>query len=337
MTGSTTRVVLVTGLSGAGRLSILRALEDLDYEAIDNLPTAAIESVVNSGPNDPGRRIAIGADVRSRGFDPDALAAVVARLRADPGLRTELVFVQADDAALLRRYTETRRRHPLAAAGRVVDGIAAERVLTLPLHEGADYTLDTSDLSVPALRQWVERYFGAEGVDSEHGGLSLTVMSFGYPGGLPREADLVFDARFLRNPHYVAELRPMTGMDAAVVEYVSADPDFAAFYAKIVDLLALVLPRFRQEGKKYATIAIGCTGGRHRSVTIVERLGAHLSAQGWRTSVSHRELARAEEQAHMPPRHVSPTAARDIVAGDLPGDALATGCSHPTLRPDSAP
>lgn len=328
-TTALTRVVLVTGLSGGGRLSTLRALEDLGYEAIDNLPTAAIESVVADRPPNAPRRIAVGADVRSRGFDPDALVAVLGRLRADPAVLAELVFVWADEAALLRRYTETRRRHPMAANGRVSDGIAAERALTAPLHGAADYVLDTSDLAIPALRQWVERLFGEGTEAASTAGLAVSVMSFGYPGGLPREADLVLDARFLRNPHYVPALRPLTGHDQAVADYVQADPDFAAFYAQIVALLDLVLPRFVQEGKKYATVAIGCTGGRHRSVTIVQRLGDHLLAQGWRVTVSHRELARAEEQAHMAAR-------QSVRAQDVPGPQATRDVTLPALRPDTA-
>jgi UPF0042 nucleotide-binding protein len=290
------RVVLVTGLSGAGRSSTLRALEDLGYEAIDNLPTEAIERIVTS---EAGRLVGIGVDVRSRGFNPDALLNVVKRLKAQPDLHAELVFAVADDATILRRYTETRRRHPMSPQGRVTDGIAAERALTVPLHEAADFVLDTTDLSPTALRQWIEQHFGAESDRSPQAGLSVALVSFGYPGGLPREADLVFDARFLRNPHYVPALRPLTGRDAEVADYVAADPDFAAYYGGITGLLDLVLPRFVLEGKKYATVAIGCTGGRHRSVTLIEKLAAHLAAQGWRVTVTHRELAREAEQAHI--------------------------------------
>lgn len=293
------RVVLVTGLSGAGRSSILRALEDLGYEAIDNLPTEAIERIVTSAMSEPGRLVGIGVDVRSRGFNPDALLAVLAKLKALPDLHAELVFALADDATILRRYTETRRRHPMSPQGRVTDGISAERSLTLPLHEAADFVLDTTDLSPTALRQWIERQFGADADRSPQAGLSVALVSFGYPAGLPREAELVFDARFLRNPHYVPALRPHTGREAEVADYVAADPDFPAFFQGIVSLLDLVLPRFVLEGKKYATIAVGCTGGRHRSVTLIEKLAAYLTGRGWRVTVTHRELAREAEQAHM--------------------------------------
>ena len=291
------RVVLVTGLSGAGKASILRALEDLGYEAIDNPPLSLIEEMVNrqeAGRQEAGQpvRLAFGVDARSRGFDADAVLASIARLRANPAVRAELLFAWADETILLRRFTETRRRHPLAPNGRVTDGIAAEQALTANLHAAADWVVDTSGLPIPSLRNVIERRYGPDAAAEPQGGLSVTLLSFAFPAGLPREADMVFDARFLRNPHYVCELKPRTGQDPEVGAYVEADPDFPGFYAKLVDLLALLLPRFVQEGKKYATIAAGCSGGRHRSVYIVERLALTLTQAGWRVSVTHRELAR---------------------------------------------
>lgn len=285
-------VVLVTGLSGAGKSSILRALEDAGFEAIDNPPLPLIEELVARPSSGGGRRIAVGVDARSRGFDALAVLATLARLRANPALRPELLFAWADETVLLRRYTETRRRHPLAPEGRVSDGIAAERALTATLHAAADLIVDTTDLPPPALRRLIDQRYGPNATASPQSGLALGVVSFSFVAGLPREADMVFDARFLRNPHYVASLRPLTGLDPAVGAYVEADPDFPAFFARVTDLLALVLPRFVDEGKKYATIAIGCTGGRHRSVHIVERLAARLREAGWRVTITHRELAR---------------------------------------------
>jgi UPF0042 nucleotide-binding protein len=282
-------VVLVTGLSGAGRTSILRALEDVGYEAVDNPPLSAIEGVIAAAGEE--RPLAIGVDVRARGFDTEAALAVFDRLRANPALRTQLVFAWADETALLRRYTETRRRHPLAPEGRVIDGIAAERQHTAPLHAIADWIVDTTDLPLPELRRLIEARFAVDQTAAQPA-LSVTLISFAYPAGLPREADLVFDARFLRNPHYVPDLRPLTGSNPAVAAYVMADPDWPAFLARVTDLLALLLPRFVQEGKRYATIAIGCTGGRHRSVTVVERLASYLTETGWRVTITHRELAR---------------------------------------------
>ena len=289
--------MLVTGLSGAGRASILRTLEDLGYEAVDNPPLTLTEALVGRGD----RALAIGLDARSRGFDALAVLNTLERLRLNPELRPELVFAYADEAALLRRFTETRRRHPLAPGGRVVDGIALEVEITAKLRDAADLVIDTSDTPLPALRRLVEARFSV--ADTGALGLIVSLMSFAYPKGLPREADLVFDARFLRNPHYDTMLRPLTGLDAAVAAYVEADPDFSAYFSQIEAMLALLLPRFVQEGKKYVTIAIGCTGGRHRSVRIVEKLAerlgacsaaAHttLDAEGCQFTVTHRELVR---------------------------------------------
>jgi RNase adapter protein RapZ len=292
------RVVLVTGLSGAGRTSILRILEDLGYEAVDNPPITLIEELVSRGD----RPAAVGIDARSRGFDARAVLATLERLRVNAALRPELVFAAADEVALLRRYTETRRRHPMAPSGRVVEGIREESELTAPLREAADLVLDTSGTSLPALRRLVEARFAADEV-----GLTLTLTSFAYPAGLPPEADLVFDARFLRNPHYDPNLRPKTGTDPDVAAYVEADPDFPAFFAQIETMLQLLLPRFVQEGKKYVTVAIGCTGGRHRSVHIVEKLAARLRApggldmRGGRITVAHRELQKAAAAPAHPP------------------------------------
>ncbi len=291
-------VVLVSGLSGAGKASILRALEDAGFDAVDNPPLELIESLVArahnaSGPSADGASgLAVGVDARSRGFDADAVLATLARLRLNPALRPELVFAWADESALLRRFTETRRRHPLAPRGRVSDGITAEQQLIAPLHAAADLVIDTSDLPLAALRQLIEQRFAHGTTSDPQTGLSVSLVSFAFPAGLPREADMVFDARFLRNPHYDPQLRPLTGSDPSVAAYVAADPDFDAFFGGIATLLNLVLPRFVAEGKKYATIAVGCTGGRHRSVAIVERLTNFLTDSGWRVSAAHRELAR---------------------------------------------
>ena len=296
-------VVVVTGLSGAGKASILRALEDLGFEAVDNPPLELLEELVCGSEGAAPRRIAVGVDARSRGFDADAVLRTLDRLRHNPRLRPELIFAWADEAVLLSRYTETRRRHPLAPQGRVSDGIAAEQVLTGPLLAAADLVIDTSELPLAALRQLIERRYGAPAADEAPAGLSVSLISFAFPSGLPRDADMVFDARFLRNPHYVPALRPRTGQDPEVAAYVEADPDYPAFFARLTELLRLVLPRFVEEGKKYATIAIGCTGGRHRSVTLVERLASHLSDTGWRVSTTHRELLREGTLARTDLRH----------------------------------
>lgn len=293
------RVVLVTGLSGAGKASILRALEDIGYEAVDNPPLPMLEEMVARSD----RPLAIGVDARTRGFDAGRVLEALQRLRASAALRPELVFVWADQPTLLRRYTETRRRHPLAPQGRVADGIAAEEALTARLREGADLAIDTSELPLPALRQQIERHFGEAG-DSGSRRMVVSLVSFAYSRGLPREADLVFDARFLRNPHYDPILRPRTGLDPEVGAFIAADPDYRNFFDKLTELITLLLPRFVEEGKKYTTITIGCTGGRHRSVFLVEELAAYLASRvagetasgnawlDWQLNVTHRELAR---------------------------------------------
>lgn len=287
-------ILLVTGLSGAGKSSILRILEDLGHEVIDNPPLGMLDEIVARGD----RPLAIGVDSRTRGFDDSAVLDALQRLRMNPHLRSELLYATADEATLLRRYTATRRRHPLAPHGSVKEGIDAEIRLTAKLRASADLVIDTSELSAPELRRLIETRFGTwySGPDE---GLTVVLMSFAYPAGLPREADMVFDARFLRNPYYDASLAPLTGLDRSVADYVVADPDYTPFLAQIMGMLNLVLPRFVQEGKKYATIAVGCSGGRHRSVTLVEALARELAArQGpdaegeWPIAVVHRELAR---------------------------------------------
>jgi UPF0042 nucleotide-binding protein len=285
-------VVLVTGLSGAGKASILRTLEDLGFETVDNPPLQILEELVGDGSGP----IAIGVDARSRGFDAAAVRHAIDRLRLRTDIQVTLVFATAEEAVLLRRFSETRRRHPLAPGGpmgsRVSVGIAQEAALLAPLRDAADLVVDTSDLPLPDLRGLIERRFRPAGA----AGLDITVISFGYPKGLPREAELVFDMRFLRNPHYDPALRPMTGKDAPVAAFVEADPDFAPFWARMTGLLDLLLPRYVAEGKKYLTVAIGCTGGKHRSVLVAERLAAHLVAGGWRSDVIHRDIVPASAQ-----------------------------------------
>lgn len=289
------QVVLVTGLSGAGKASVLRGLEDLGFETVDNPPWPVLERLLDL-PS--GRPLAAGVDARTSGFDPAEGAALLARLRAG-GLLLDLVFATADDDALLRRYSETRRRHPLAPSGRVAEGIALERSLLAPLLPLADWVVDTTALAGPDLRRMIEaRYGGA--------GLSITVQSFAFPRGLPREADIVLDLRFLRNPHYDPLLRPLTGKDPAVAAHVMGDPDFEPFWQRMTALLDPLLPRYLAEGKKYLTVALGCTGGKHRSVFAAERLAAHWTAEGWRAAATHRELAAPASPPHTtqaPARH----------------------------------
>ncbi len=287
------RVVLVTGLSGAGKASVLRTLEDLGFETVDNPPLEMLETLVRDEcqRSQHSAGLAIGIDARSRGFDAAQVMAAVARMRALRGVELELIYVLADEETLLGRFTETRRRHPLSPRGRVSEGIVAERELTNGLRAAADLVIDSSDLKLSELRQLVEAKFGRNAGQT----LAISVISFAFPRGLPRDADMVFDARFLRNPHYDPILRSRTGLDPDVAAFIEADPDFAGFMKRVTDLLQFLLPRFVREGKKYATFAVGCTGGQHRSVHVAEKLARALccvsaSSIGFNVSVSHREL-----------------------------------------------
>ena len=279
------RVVLVTGLSGAGRTSCLKVLEDLGYEAVDNLPVALVDRLLDPLPKRP---IAIGVDIRTRGFESPALIGELTRLRARADLAVTVLFLDCDSEVLARRFTETRRRHPLALDRPVVDGIRSERQLMAPLREQADELFDTTALSATDLRLALRNRFALD----PRRATMLTVLSFSYRHGLPREADLVFDARFLDNPHYDPALRPLDGRDARVGARIAADPDYAAFFANLTRLLVPLLPRFYREGKSYLTLAIGCTGGRHRSVFLAEELARWLGGAGHKVSVQHRDLER---------------------------------------------
>lgn len=279
------RLVLVTGLSGAGRSTALKALEDEGYEAVDNLPLALLDNLLADPAATPAA-LAVAVDVRSRRFDATAFLERVAGLHADPALETVLVFLEADADALLRRFTETRRRHPLAARRPIAEGIELERSLMAPLRDHADLVIDTTNMSSGELR----RHVGAHLAPDDEPKIAIFVTSFSYRQGLPRNADMVFDMRFLDNPHYVDALRPKTGRDPEVAAHIEADPDFAPFMAQMEALFGLLLPRFEREGKRYLTIAVGCTGGRHRSVFVAERLAALLSGARRRVSLQHRDL-----------------------------------------------
>jgi UPF0042 nucleotide-binding protein len=275
------RLVLITGMSGAGKSVALRTLEDSGFEAIDNMPLAFLPAVVGAHSGD----LAVGLDVRSRGFSTDDFLKEVSSLRDNAAVELSIVFLDADDEVLRRRYSETRRRHPLALDRTVPDGIHRERELIGGLRDTADLMIDTSDLEVAALREMVTRHFSDKGQQ-----LSVVLTSFGFRHGLPREADMVFDVRFLRNPHYDPMLKVLTGLDARVGAYVEEDKDFAGFFERLCGVILPLLPRYAEEGKHYLTIAIGCTGGHHRSVHTVEKLGAFLLASGYNVTLRHRDI-----------------------------------------------
>ncbi len=282
-------VLLVTGMSGAGKTQALKALEDLGFEAIDNAPLSLVD-ILAAGPA-PGaspRPLAVGVDIRTRDFDVGAFKKTLDGLKGGDGRRARLLFMDCDDEELARRYAETRHRHPLAQDRPVADGIKAERRQMWELRDLADLVLDTTGQSPGSLKPIMQAHFG----ESEENTLSVFVTSFSYRRGLPRQADLVFDVRFLANPHYVPELKPLTGRDPGVGEYVSGDAAFSPFLDGLTGLIAPLLPRYAAEGKSYLTIAVGCTGGRHRSVFIAEKLAAWLKERGQKTHLRHRELDR---------------------------------------------
>ncbi len=294
-----TPVVVVTGLSGAGKSSALHILEDVGYEAIDNIPVSLLGRLLwpgNEHKHTQREPLAVGVDIRTRDFHADAFPREVAPLRARADLDLSLVFLDCESSVLVRRFTETRRRHPLHPDRPVDDSIRTERSLLAPVREAADVVIDTSQLSVAELRRLLERRFAPEG---QHR-LTLSVVSFAYGKGLPREADLVFDVRFLQNPHYVEALRPGSGLDANVAAYIEQDRGFAPFFESLTVMLGGLLPRYREEGKSYLTIAVGCTGGRHRSVLVAERLAAHLRAHGDNAVLRHRDLEPARARPEDP-------------------------------------
>ncbi len=281
------RLLVITGLSGSGKTHVSRALEDAGWFCVDNLPTALVPSFADLiGRSAELRRSALVVDVRERGF-PEAFPGVYRELKGRGSLAPSLVFLEADERTLLRRFSETRRPHPLAGQEPAIEGIRAEREALGPVRKMADLILDTSRFTVHQLRDYVrERY----DVRTEGRRMSVSVLSFGYKHGVPPEADLVFDARFLPNPNFVPKLRRLSGASGAVVAYLRRQPDTSAFLRRVLSLVRFVLPRHEREGRSYLTIAIGCTGGRHRSVMLANAVGAAVREKGLPVRVSHRDL-----------------------------------------------
>lgn len=281
--------VVITGLSGAGRVTALRALEDFGYVAVDNLPLTLLAELMKSTSGSAGgvaAPLAFGIDTRTYGFNAQELAQHMAELRERPDLDARLLFLSADTETLQRRYTESRRPHPLSPDRPVIDGIVDERRNMNVVREAADLVVDTSSLSPHQFKQVLAGNFALDRTP----GMRLALMSFSFRRGLPREADLVFDVRFLKNPHYVPELKPLTGRDPEVTSYIASDADYAPFIERLEGLIGPLLPRFEAEGKSYLTIAVGCTGGRHRSVAVSETLADWLRKAGRSVSVTHRDV-----------------------------------------------
>jgi len=281
-------VTIITGMSGAGRSTASNVLEDLGFFVIDNLPPSLVSKVAELGLGSEGtQRFGLVIDVRSGEF-VDALVAALAELR-EMGARTRVLFLDAANDALVRRYEESRRKHPLAVDDRVSDGIAAERALLEDLKGSADVVVDTTDLNVHELRERLSKLFDE---DQRAGALQTSIVSFGYKHGLPIDVDLVFDCRFLPNPHWVEELRPLDGTDERVRDYVLSQPETAPFLEELERLFTLLLPAYVREGKSYLSIGIGCTGGRHRSVVIASELASRLEPLGVSAHVHHRDVDR---------------------------------------------
>jgi len=284
------RLLLLTGLSGAGKSTALDVLEDMGWETIDNFPVRFLKRLIsepdagNTGSRAP---LAIGFDSRTRGFEPGKIIDLVKKLGDRSDLAITFMFIDCAGGELERRYNETRRRHPMAVERTVQDGIAAERELLEPLRRWAEIVIDTSAMATNELQNKVRDLFS----ESTAAPMTLTVSSFGFARGMPPLADLVFDMRFLDNPHWVEELRELTGKDAAVGEHIKRDPAFHKAFDQIRELLLTLLPRYAAQGKAYVHIAFGCTGGRHRSVFSAESMARDLRAAGFSPTVHHRNLA----------------------------------------------
>lgn len=284
---SSTSLVVVTGLSGGGRSTVARALENVGYYVVDNLPQALLLDMAELAFQAGGaaRKTAMVLDVRSRAFSTDLGGAI--RALKERGFQPRVVFVDADDEVLIRRFESVRRSHPLQGTGRLADGIAAERGLLEDAREQADIIIDTTQLNVNQLRHRVEQLFGGE-----EARLRATVLSFGFKYGLPPDADFVLDARFLPNPFWVPQLRDCTGQEEAVSRYVLSQEGAVSFVETYANLISATTPGFEREGKRYLTIGVGCTGGKHRSVAIAEKLAARLREIGVSAHAQHRDLGR---------------------------------------------
>ncbi|MEK7342550.1 MAG: RNase adapter RapZ [Pseudomonadota bacterium] len=291
-------ILLVSGLSGAGKSTALRTLEDMGWEAVDNLPLVLLDRLLGTPlpeghAGEDGRPLALGIDARTRGFDAAAIVQRIKALRERHGHDVETLFLDCSGTELERRFAETRRRHPLALDRPAADGIARERELTEPLRRWAAHVIDTTSFTSNALQQEIRARFSREGLSEP----ILTILSFGFSRGVPRNADLMFDMRFLRNPHWDDELRPMTGLDPRVAAYIQDDPAYEAAVGKIEDLLVTLLPRYAEGGKAYITVAFGCTGGRHRSVHVAERVAKHLQGAGFSPTLLHRNIESAPQDS----------------------------------------
>ncbi len=283
-------ILLITGMSGAGKTSALKAVEDLGYEAVDNMPLSLLGSLVARSDSRTSHPIAIGVDIRNRDFGVDTLIRQLDGLASRSDIVVKVLFMDCDDDELRRRYDETRHRHPLAQDRPASDGIQQERGLVSALRQRADLILDTTGMAPGELKHILHSNFGDNFGRGNVPELTVSIISFSFRHGLPRDADLVFDVRFLSNPHYDRNLRGLTGLDSAVGSFISADAGFGQFFDGLTGLLLPLLPRYAAEGKSYLAIAVGCTGGRHRSVFVAEKLATWLKSHGQTVHIRHRDM-----------------------------------------------
>lgn len=308
-------VLLVSGMSGGGKTTALKTLEDLGWEVVDNLPLSLLDRLMDTplatqDGQDRDRPLAIGIDARTRGFNAAAIVQRIKYLRERENWDIETLYLDCAGAELERRYDETRRRHPLAQDRPAADGIARERELTEPLRRWAGQVIDTTAMTSNDLQRAIRERYGRD----LEGRTVLTILSFGYSRGMPRNADLVFDMRYLRNPHWEAELRPKTGQEADVAAYIAEDPAYEASLAQIETLLSTLLPRYQAQGKSYVTIAFGCTGGRHRSVHVAERVARYLRQAGFSPTVLHRNMESTPHNGLEKDSGVQPQENRDVIS-----------------------
>ena len=304
------RLVLVTGPSGAGRSTAINVLEDLGFEAIDNLPLSLIPRLLDGTAERPGP-LALGLDVRNRDFSATNVIELIDRLTRDPVYAPEVLYLDAQPDVLVRRYGETRRRHPLEPDGSPIEGVTAEIDLLAPIRARADVLVDTSDLSPHDLKAELTRWFAPRAGHQ----LSVSLHSFSYKRGVPRGVDMMFDCRFLANPHWEEGLRARDGRDPLVQRYVTQDPHYAEFFRRVYELIRFQLPRHVAEGKTHLAVGFGCTGGQHRSVTLTEKMAAALAEAGWPVSIRHRELER---------RAAASSQLTGLAAGQQTGDQAGT-------------
>lgn len=285
----TEKIILVTGMSGAGKTTALKTFEDMGFTVVDNIPLAILSALIESSKKIDN--LVIGVDIRTSDFDAAVINKKVLPLLISKNFKSDILFLDSDDDVLIKRFSETRRKHPLSKDRPVIAGLKKERKLLFSLRDSATHVLDTTKFSPRELKNWIKENYSSETSSK----LNVSINSFSFKRGLPREADLVFDVRFLKNPFYIASLTKLNGLDKKVSAYIEKDENFRGFYERILSLLTSVIPLYQNEGKNYLTIAIGCTGGKHRSVFVANKLFEDLKSKKYNLRLSHREIKTKKE------------------------------------------